>query len=327
MNWGILATGNISNRFAKTILAMEENGEEQKLIACASRDIDKAKAFGALYNIENCYGSYHEMVQNPDIDCIYIATPNNMHYDNCKMCLNAGKHVLCEKPFTLRTSEAAELYELAREKGLFIMEGFWIRFLPALIELQSLLKNKVIGDVIYARSDYGFIAKGARRERKFLAELGGGALLDIGIYNLGFMYLVMQDENPVGYTSEYHLNEYGTDDFSTITLKYESGATATVATSIGIDMPRKAVIYGSNGRIELDDFQKAESIRVYVNDSEEEVLDFPIAYGGFEYEIREMCDCINKGQAESSILRHENSMDVLSLMEKILDDWNVKFDV
>lgn len=323
MKWGILATGNIANKFAKTILAMEAKGENQKLVACASRDINKAKNFAAEYGIPQAYGSYEAILNDNEVEAIYIATPNSMHYDNCKMCLEAGKHVLCEKPFTLRKSEARELYGYAKEKGLFIMEGFWIRFLPALIKLQELIKSGEIGDVVYARSDYGFIAKGARKARKFDASLGGGALLDIGIYNLGFMRMVMGDDKIEGYSCDYHLNEYGTDDFSVINLQYAGGRKATITTSIGMDIKRNAAIYGTKGSIYLDDFQKAERLLVCAQDKEEYSLEFPILMGGFEYEVRHMSECIEKGKCESDVLKGEATMDIIEFMENILLEWKV----
>lgn len=320
MRWGVLATGNIARKFATTVNNMQAAGENESVVACASRTNDKAEVFANEFNIPRAYGSYEEMLLDKDVEAVYIATPNNMHYDNCKMCLEAGKHVLCEKPFTVKRAEAEALYELAKSKNLFIMEGFWIRFLPALIKMQEIIKSGEIGDVVWARSDYGFIAKGARRERKFDPNLAGGALLDIGIYNLGFMRMVMGDANPVGFSVTSHLNEFGTDDFSTIILNYPDGKSATVTTSIGMNMPRFAAVYGTNGTIYLDDFQKAEKLKVCVNDKDEYTLEFPISMGGFEYEIREVSKCIADGESFSSILKNIDTLEILGLMEDILEE-------
>lgn len=335
MRWAILATGNIANKFAKTVLAMNAAGEEQKLIACASRSKEKAEEFGSLYGIESvkCYGSYEEMVKDTEVDAVYVATPNNMHYDNCVMCLNAGKHVLCEKPFTTSAEDAKKLYRLAEEKGLFIMEGFWIRFLPCLIKMQEIIASGQIGDVVSARSDYGFIAKGARKDRKFAKELAGGALLDIGVYNLGFMRMVMGDRQPADYTADYHINEYGTDDFSNITLRYEKSgsadgtteygryATANIITSIGLDIPRNAAVYGTKGNIFLDDFQHADRMKVCVSGEEPQEYSFPIEMGGFEYEIREVEKCVKAGKNTSGILKESDTVEIVALMEKMLSEW------
>lgn len=331
MRWGILATGNIANKFAKTVLQMNEAGETQELVACASRNKEKAENFGQQYRIDSikCYGSYEEMLADEDVEAVYVATPNNMHYENCVMCLNAGKHVLCEKPFTTRAKDAEELFLLAKEKGLFIMEGFWIRFLPCLIKMQDIIKSGQIGEVVSARSDYGFIAKGARKDRKFNKELAGGALLDIGVYNLGFMRMVMNDRNPVDYTADFHINEYGTDDFSAITLRYDSSsvnkhALAHITTSIGLDIPRNAAIFGTKGNIFIDDFQHADKIKVCITGEEPKVYEFPIEMGGFEYEIREVESCVKAGKTTSDILKNSDTIEITALMEKMLSEWGVQ---
>lgn len=167
MKWAILATGTIARKFAGTVNAMAEAGEDQQVIACASRSLEKAQAFADEFGIPRAYGSYEAMAADPDVEAVYIATPNTMHYENAKMCLDAGKYVLCEKPFTTTKADAEELFALARAKGLFIMEGFWIRFLPVHQKMMELIRNGEIGNVVFARADFGFTANGARRVRKF----------------------------------------------------------------------------------------------------------------------------------------------------------------
>jgi len=322
MKWGILATGSIAAKFADTINQMEDT---QILVACASRTMKKAESFRQKYNILRAYDSYEAMVQDPEVEAVYIATPNNLHYENCVLCLNAGKHVLCEKPFTVTKEEGEKLFALAEEKGLFLMEAFWIRFLPALRKMQELIQSGVIGDVVWARSDYGYISKGARKDRKFNSDLAGGALLDIGIYNLGFMRMVMDDMNPISFDSQHHINEYGTDDFSTILLKYPEGKSAVVTTSIGIDMPRNAVVYGTKGSISLDDFQHAERLYVKPEGQEAYVIDLPKEINGFEYQIREVERCVRLGMTTSDILKKEDTLEILKLMDEIRAGWGLKF--
>ena len=178
MNWAILATGTIAAKFAETVNGMKG---EDRLAACGSRSREKAEAFGKKYGIPRTYGSYEELLRDEEVDAVYVATPNNMHYENCMACLEAGKHVLCEKPFTTNVKEGERLFAAAEERGLFIMEAFWIRHLPALKKMQELINGGVIGQVGFARCDFGFVAEGARKARKFDSGLGGGALLDVGI--------------------------------------------------------------------------------------------------------------------------------------------------
>ncbi len=321
MKWGILATGTIANKFANTVNIMEH----QFLRACASRSLEKAETFAEKYGIEKAYGSYEDMLADTEVEAVYIATPNNMHYENCVMCLQAGKHVLCEKPFTVNKSEAEKLYALAEEKGLFIMEAFWIRFLPALQKMQQLIQSGEIGDVVWSRSDYGFIAGGARKDRKFDSALGGGALLDIGIYNLGFIRMVMGDMQPESFESSYHLNEYGTDDFSTILLKYADGKSATITTSIGMSIPRFAAVYGTQGSILLDDFQQSTKFTVQRYGEEAYTIELPFDATGFEYQIREAERCVRLGMTTSDILKKKDTLETMELMDKIRASWGMKF--
>ncbi len=322
MKWGILATGTIANKFANTVNLTEGHS----LRACASRSLEKAKDFAAKYEIEKAYGSYEEMLADHEVEAVYVATPNNMHYENCVMCLQAGKHVLCEKPFTVNCSEAEKLFALAEEKGLFIMEAFWIRFLPALQKMQELIKKGEIGDVVWARSDYGFIAGGARKDRKFNSALGGGALLDIGIYNLGFIRMVMGDMQPDSFESSYHINEYGTDDFSTILLKYSDGKSAVVTTSIGMSIPRFAAVYGTEGSILLDDFQQATKLKIQRYGKDAYTVELPFDATGFEYQIRETERCINLGMTTSDVLKKTDTLETMELMDRIRQSWGMKFE-
>lgn len=322
MNWGIMATGTIAAKFADTVVKMEEG---ERLVGCGSRSMDKAEAFAARYGIPRAYDSYEALLADQEVDAVYIATPNNMHYDNCMMCLEAGKHVLCEKPFTTNVKDGAELFRVAREKGLFIMEAFWIRHLPLLKKMRELISQGVIGDVLYARSDFGFTAQGARKDRKFDSSLGGGALLDIGIYNLGFMHMVMGDDRPVSFTSSYHINEYGTDDFSSILLTYPGGRTACVTTSIGMSMPREGVVYGTAGSIYLPDYQMAQKLQVRPYDGQPWEVSMPFDVNGFEYQLREVSRCVKAGMYTSDVLRMEDSLAVLDLMDQIRASWGLRF--
>lgn len=326
MKWGIMATGSIAQKFASTVNRMTDEGEI--LQAVASRTKESAENFARQHRIPEVFDSYKAMAESDSVDVIYIATPNNMHYENVKMCLLAGKHVLCEKPFTTSVAQAQELYALAEEKGLFLMEGFWIRFLPVLQKMQELIKEGKLGEIRYIRSEYGFVAKGDRKVRKFNPQLGGGALLDIGIYNLGFLNMIM-GKSPDSFTSDVHMTDVGTDDFSVIHLHYSQengqGAEAVVTTAIGLDIQRKAAVIGTKGSIYLDDFQKAETMTVSLSDGEEYEIEIPFEINGFEYQIREASNCIRAGRTHSGIYTPQMSLQTLSLIDDIRAGWNMKF--
>lgn len=323
MKWGILATGTIAKKFASTVQQMRDSGEV--LMAVGSRREESARQFAEEYGIPKYYGSYEELAADPEVEAVYVATPNNFHYENCKMCLNAGKHVLCEKPFTTNADEARALYRLAEEKGLFIMEAFWIRFLPVYNCLQKVLEGEVIGQVRHIRCEYGFIAKGARKDRKFDSSLGGGALLDIGIYNLGFLHMITKAA-PESFQSQVHINEYGTDDFSAIQLSYPGGCTAYCAQSIGMAMDRQAVIFGEKGTISFQDYQHAESFCVRLYDGQEYMVKVPFTINGFEYQIEETSRCVAEGRSASDKFTTEDSLTVLQLMDDIRESWGMKFE-
>ena len=206
------------------------------------------------------------------------------------------------------------------------MEAFWIRHLPGLKKMQELIQGGAIGDVVCARSEFGFVSKGARKDRKLNSALAGGALLDIGIYNFGFMRMLMNDEQPESFESYYHINEYGTDDFSTILLRYPNGKSASVTAAIGTDMKRHAMIYGTAGSIFFEDYQFAEKMTVQPSGQEAYTLEFPHEVNGFEYEIREVERCVKLGMTTRDVLKKEDTLEVLKLIDDIRASWGLVFD-
>lgn len=321
MNWGILATGNIASKFARTVNAM--GGEGHRLVAVGSRSAERAMAFAEQYSIPKFYGSYEELAADKDVQAVYICTPNNLHYQNARMCIEAGKHVLCEKPFTTCASQARELYALAKERGVFIMEALWTRFLPAYKQLRDFVDSGRYGKLRHIRCEYGFIASGARRERKFRSDLGGGALLDIGIYNLGFLQMLAGV--PQNFTSCVRFNEYGTDEFSVLQLEYDGGVTAQSMQAIGLQTERRAALFFDGATVYLPDFQGAYKMVVKPNDGEEFVAEFPAEINGFEYQLREVAACIASGRLHSDIHTPSQSVALAETLDKIRASWNMKF--
>ena len=322
MKWGILATGTIATKFVNTISAMAAEGE--RAVAVGSRSLEKAKDFAKTHGISKAYGSYEELLTDSEVEAVYIATPNNLHEENARACLLAGKHILCEKPFTTNAGAAEALYQLAEERGLFLMEGFWIRFLPLYEKLLELIRTEEFGKLRHARCDYGFIAQGARRERKFKSELGGGALLDIGIYTLGFLNMVM-GAAPESFTSEVRFNEFGTDEFSAIQLRYPSRRTAHAVQTFGLQIERQAALYFDAATIYLPDFQGAYTMTVCPNGREPYITECPPDVNGFEYEIREVTHCVSAGKPHSDTYTPENNIAVLRLLDDIRRSWGMRF--
>ena len=260
------------------------------------------------------------------VDAVSICTPNYAHVPLVVRALEKGKHVLCEKPFTINAEQAKELYALAEKKQLFIMEAFWIRFLPLYAKLQQMLADGVIGTLQTITCQYGFTTEGARRERKFNSALGGGALLDIGIYNLGFLQMVTGQQPQNVQTEELRLTEYGTDEYSKLRLAYPSGCTAESVQTIGQRLTRMACIVGTKGRITLPDFQYAEHMTLELDGQPPQELDFPFDVNGFEYQIREVSRCAATGRHHSSIYTPQQSIALTQLMYDIRMAWGMKFE-
>ena len=323
IRWGIISTGTIARNFADVLNRM--NGEGKAVLGgVASRDIEKAKAFAERLNVPEYHGSYEALAVAPDIDAVYVATPNNLHFENVCLCLDAGKHVLCEKPFTINAAQARELYVRAREKKLFLMDGLWIVHLPVLKKLKELLAEGIIGEVQHIRADYGFTATGARKDRKFNSDLGGGALLDVGVYNICFAHFVM-DAMPTTIKSHLRINEYGTDDFNAVILEYPGIKSAVLTSSIGVTMPTEGVIYGTKGRIYLPNYQRAQSMTVYIDGSEAMEIKIPFDINGFEYQIREAGHCIENGMLTSSRLTEDFSVGVMQTLDDIRSQCCMRF--
>lgn len=205
------------------------------------------------------------------------------------------------------------------------MEAFWIRFLPAYDKLRAMLRDGVIGEVKRITSQFGFTVEGARRERKFKSELGGGALLDIGIYNLGFFHMITEAA-PEGFQSEVHMTEYGTDDYSEVELEYPGGCSAHCIQAIGKKLERHAKIEGTKGDILMDDFQHLQEFTVQLKDGSSYLVKEPFKVNGFEYEIVETSRCVSCGLNTSDRYTKEDCLTILRLMDDIRESWDMTFE-
>lgn len=315
MNWGILATGTIARKFAQTLSQMDD----QRLVAVGSRRLDSARAFAGQFGAANVHGSYEALAADLDVEAVYVATPNTMHYENCALCLEHGKHVLCEKPFTTDPAQAEALYRMAEDRGLFIMEALWTRMLPLYAELRRRIDAGAIGRLTRITVQYGFVAQGARKDRKFDSRLGGGALLDIGVYNLGFLQWVAGGMPTEIVTDALRINDYGTDEYSRLTLRYPGGLVAESVQTIGQDLDRRATVTGTEGAIELPDFQCAETMTV-----NGETVSMPFEINGFEYEIREAARCVK--ERRPPLYAPDDSVALMRQLYEIRRQWGMAFE-
>lgn len=320
LNWGILSTGTIAGKFAATMARLADAG---RVLAVASRGRERAAEFAAGHGIARAYGSYEELAGDPDVDIVYVATPHSLHYENARLCLEHGKHVLCEKSFTVNAVQAGALFRLAREQRLFIMEAFWTKFLPAYGLVAAELAAGTIGEAVHFRAQYGFAPTGARYVRKFDPALAGGALLDIGVYALGAAAMILGYE-PRRLHAQAIMGEYGTDKFDSLMLAYDNGATAHLVTAIGFDIAPEAVIFGTKGRMTLPNFSALERFTVTTG-AGERTVEAPFAVNGFEYQIREAAACVRAGRTESAVMRPADTLAVLRLMDEARAQWGLRF--
>lgn len=321
IKWGIIGLGKIAHKFASDLL-LSKNGE---LYAVASRDLEKSKKFGVKYKSEKYYGSYSDIVYDPNADIVYIATPHTFHFENSIMCLRNGKSVLCEKPMGMNADQVKQMQNEAKSRKLFLMEGLWTRFIPATEKLIELLEKKIIGDVLNVRADFGFKADFDPESRVFNKELGAGSLLDIGIYPVYLSLLTLGIPGKIESTARF--TNTGVDSYCNMLFEYENDAKANLESSIEEDTPIEAHIYGTKGHIRLHSrFHHTEKISVYINGDLKDEFKIPYKGIGYIHEIEEVNSCLLNHKLESSKLTHQTSIDLISILDRVRNEIGLKYE-
>ncbi len=317
VNWGILSTGVIAKNFIDTAGKMGD----VHVLAVASRSQESADAFGDAWNIERRYASYEALAGDPDVDIVYVATPHSRHYEDMKLLIAHGKHILCEKSFTTDAKQAEEIFALAREKGVFVMEAFWTKLLPIYREVERVIASGAIGEIRTVTATYGYNT--ARMARKFDAQLAGGTLLDIGVYAIGFACMMMgYDMDRV--ESTLVMNDQGTDAIDAITLR-RGDAVAQLTTAIGAFVPMHGAVYGTKGHVDIPEFKNPQKVTICVDGKEPQVIVYPFEINGFEYEIREAQSCAASGKLHSELMTPAQSIAVMRLMDTVRAQNNLRF--
>ena len=321
MNFGIIGAGNIARTMATTLTQMSE----PNAYAIASRSMEKAEAFRKEFDMEKAYDSYEVLAKDPDVDVIYIATPHSFHYEQAKMCLENGKHVLVEKAFCANASQAKEIIDLAESKGLFLGEAMWTRFMPLAKKLREMLDEGVIGDVMYMTANLNFPMM--HKERLIKAELAGGALLDVGIYPLTAASLIMGD-NIKDIKATALLNDENMDLVGQYILTFDEGGIAYLNSGMCFESDGNAVVIGTNGSIVMEGVNFIRGLRVFDGNhneveyiSFEDVEKYPYKNGenitGYEYEILGCIDAIKKGHTECPEITHKETLFMMETMDEI----------
>ncbi len=319
MKVGILGAGRIAATLAETMNKMPE----VECYGVASRNLEKAEVFAKDYGFQHAFGSYEDMLADQEVKLIYIATPHSHHYQHIKMCLNAGKHVLCEKSFTVNEKQAAEVLRMAKEKNLLLTEAIWTRYMPSRKIIDDLLAEKVVGDVrkMTANLNYPLLEK----ERIVKPELAGGALLDVGIYPLNFAYMHFGDG-----VKEIHsaaqMTDAGVDGENGMLLLYDDGRMAVLNSGIHGKSDSQGVFYGSKGCMIVENINNPEAIKIY--DTEANLvreIKVPEQISGYEYEILETISCIEEGKSECPSMPHAETLKMMRVMDELRASWGMKY--
>ena len=321
LRWGFIGLGSIARRFGNCF-PYAPNAE---IYAVASRSQAKADAFGAEFGAAKCYGSYEALVNDPNVDVVYIGTPHNYHKPHTLLSLNAGKPVLCEKPFAVNAGEAREMIACARDKQLFLMDAFWTRFFPAMAKVRELLAAGAIGDVMLLQADFGYRTPTVNPDtRTFSPELAGGALLDVGSYPVQLASMVF-GKQPNEIVSQVTLGSTGVDELSATIFKYSDYEMATITTSIRLSTPHEVRIMGSQGYIAISDWWHPSEITLQRSGQAAETLRFNFPGEGFQYEIEAVGECIRAGETESAIYPLDETIAIMETLDRIRDLWGLRY--
>jgi predicted dehydrogenase len=302
--WGILSTGHIASVLAKDLALLPE---EARLVAVGSRSADKAAAFASEYGFERSHGSYEDLAADPDVDVVYIASPHNDHFPSAKLCLEAGKSVLVEKPLTVSPELSEELVALARDRGLFLMEAMWTRTQPLIRHLAELVASGELGEVRHVDAQFGFAFDGPVTHRLLDPGQAGGAILDAGVYPVHAVDLILGE--PAGLVGYGTHASTGVDDHAAALLTYPASdergtATAAVLCTLNAQLPTRLAVYCTKGRVMVDKFFiRPEKVTVHRDGSDEpEELVTSWPGGGYTFEAQEVMRCLRTGEQESPLV-------------------------
>ncbi|OQA19429.1 MAG: 1,5-anhydro-D-fructose reductase [Chloroflexi bacterium ADurb.Bin360] len=349
-HWGILGTGAIAQQFARGLRDLPD----AQLVAVGSRTAESAERFGRAFDVSHCHADYRALAEDPDVDVIYIGTPHPFHAENTLLCLRAGKAVLCEKPFALNAAEARMVIAEARTRRLFLMEAMWMRYLPAMVQVRRWLAEGVIGEVRMVVADFGFRAPFDPHSRLLDPALGGGALLDVGIYPVSLAFMVLG--TPARVTGAAHLGVTGVDEQSAWIFEYPQGQLAVLSAAVQTTMPTEARILGTKGAIHihapmyrperltltrkgLPEFPsrlpagiKSLGRTLGLNHLWKRLrraggsdYHFPLHGNGYNYEADEVAHCMREGRLESAIMPLDETLVIMETLDQLRAQWGLVY--
>ncbi len=319
MKIGILGAGGIAGSMAATVNGMDS----AELYAVGSRSLEKSRAFAEKWGCKKAYGSYEELASDPDVDIIYVATPHSHHFEHSKLCLEHGKHVLCEKAFVVNAAQAKELFRIAEENNVVITEAIWTRYMPGRRVIDELLESGIIGEVSTLTANLSY--KIIQVPRIADPNLAGGALLDVGVYviNFALMHFGTEIDHIV---SSCMKTDKGVDGQEAITIYFKNGRMANLTAGIFAKSDRRGIFYGSKGYLVVDNINNAHNIDIYSEDDQLiKHIDLPKQITGYEYEVEELMQTIQEGRTECESMPHEESIRVMEIMDGIREEWGIRY--
>ena len=319
--WAILGTGNIAHSFTRAL----RHGTRQEVVAVGSRSPERAQEFADEFGLGTAYGSYEDLVADPSVDVVYIASPHSEHLDHALLAIEAGKAVLVEKAFTRNASEAGEVLDAATRRGVFAMEAMWMRFLPHTDVVRQAVESGLLGEVLTVMADHGQALYPDGPERLAAPHLAGGSLLDLGVYPLSFASMVLGPFATV--TAVGSLTEEGVDAQLGITVTTDGDALGLVGSSMVTKTPTTAAVAGTSARLEIDgDFYSPQRVRLLARDGR--VLDSyepEVREHGFRYEAAEVARCLHDGMLESALMPHAETLRVMQAMDQVRRQVGVRY--
>ena len=313
--WAILGCGRIAGKFAADLLLVPD----ATLYAVASRDLEKAKVFADQYPAEKVYGSYEALVADPEIDIIYVATPHSHHHAHTLLCLRHNKAVLCEKAFAINGAQVKEMVAEARNRKVFLMEAMWTKFLPHYNKVKEMIREGKLGTLQSIQVNFGFLPPQPPAQRIFDPALGGGTLLDIGIYNVFLVLSILGKPDQI--QAMMTRASTGVDEQLAVQFQYNTGAVAQLLSSFSSNLQTDANIAGNGGRIRLTSrfYEPSATIEFYP-ERVDSLQIIPVAKDpgwGYHYEIRHVQECLRQGLTESPVMTHQDSLDLMETMDRI----------
>ena len=320
IRWGFLGTGSIARNFAKAL----EFVPDAELAAVGSRTLPSAEAFAKQFDVPRVHGSYQALVEDPNVDVVYVATVNSWHHKNCLDAMQAGKPVLCEKPFMVNSGEAEEVISFAREKRLFLMEALWTRFIPAFMRARQMWESGVIGDVRVVMSELGFIVDRTPPAHLFISELAGGSVLDMGAYPISLAHILFGEPDTIASLAQ--IGETGVDEQTGMLFGYHHGQLAMGYSSFNVESPKEATVVGTKGYIQIHTpFYCPSSFTLHLNGKEAEVFNIPYEGNGWNYEAVEVMQCLRSGKLESNLVLHQETLALMRTMDRIRAQIGLKY--